>query len=88
MLEVVKRLDSAAADEVVAYVNLARTVVETACLDALRDIQRSLGLSAFMQGSRAEQIARDLATYLRQPAPDEVLVEAAGYFIHQGVRTL
>jgi alkylation response protein AidB-like acyl-CoA dehydrogenase len=85
MLEAVKRVDAAtgAGDEAVAYVNLARTAVETACLDAMRHIQRSLGLSAFMQGSRAERIARDLATYLRQPAPDEVLVEAAGYFIHE-----
>ncbi len=85
MLEAVKRVDAAtgAGDEAVAYVNLARTAVETACLDAMRHIQRSLGLSAFMEGSRAERIARDLATYLRQPAPDEVLVEAAGYFIHE-----
>ena len=86
LLEAVKRVDSATADEAVAYVNLARTAVETACLDALRYIQRSLGLSAVMQGSKAERIARDLATYLRQPAPDEVLVEAAGYFIHHGFR--
>jgi alkylation response protein AidB-like acyl-CoA dehydrogenase len=87
MLEVVKRVDAStgAGEEAVAYVNLARTAVETACLDALRHIQRSLGLSAFMQGSRAERIARDLATYLRQPATDEVLLEAAGYFIHREV---
>jgi hypothetical protein len=32
-----------------------------------------------------ERIARDLATYLRQPAPDDVLLEAAGYFIQHGV---
>ncbi len=90
MLEAVKRIDAATGvgDEAVAYVNLARTAVEAACLDALRHIQRSLGLSAFMQGSRVERIARDLATYLRQPAPDEVLVEAAGYFIREGVRNL
>jgi alkylation response protein AidB-like acyl-CoA dehydrogenase len=88
LLQAVKRVDSATADEAVAYVNLARTAVETACLDALRHIQRSLGLSAFMRGSKAERIARDLATYLRQPAPDEVLVEAAGYFIHHGFKAL
>jgi alkylation response protein AidB-like acyl-CoA dehydrogenase len=85
LLEVVRRVNSATSEEAVAYVNLARTAVESACLDALRHIQRSLGLSAFMQGSTAERIARDLATYLRQPAPDEALVEAAGYFIHNGV---
>jgi alkylation response protein AidB-like acyl-CoA dehydrogenase len=85
LLEAVKRVDSAPADEAVAYVNLARTAVETACLDALRHVQRSLGLAAFVQGSHVERIARDLATYLRQPAPDDVLLEAAGYFIHEGV---
>jgi alkylation response protein AidB-like acyl-CoA dehydrogenase len=90
MLETVKRIDAAtgSGDEAVAYVNLARTAIEAACLDGLRHIQRSLGLSAFMQGSRAERIARDLTTYLRQPAPDEALVEAAGFFIHDGVRNL
>lgn len=85
LLEAVKRIESTDEKEAVAYVNLARTAIETASLDALRNIQRSLGLSAFIQGSRSERIARDLATYLRQPAPDEVLVEAAGYFIHRGV---
>jgi hypothetical protein len=39
-----------------------------------------------MQGSSAERIARDLATYLRQPAPDEVLQEASGHFIHDSSR--
>jgi alkylation response protein AidB-like acyl-CoA dehydrogenase len=83
--EAVKRVDSAPAEEAVAYVNLARTAVETACLDAVRHVQRSLGLAAFMQGSKVERIARDLATYLRQPAPDDVLLEAAGYFMLHGV---
>jgi alkylation response protein AidB-like acyl-CoA dehydrogenase len=83
ILEAVKRIDSAEEKEAVAYVNLARTAIETASLDGLRHMQRSLGLSAFMQGSASERIARDLATYLRQPAPDEVLVEAAGYYIHR-----
>jgi len=61
-------------------VGLARIAVETACLDAMRLIQRSLGLSAFRQGSPIERICRDLSTYLRQPAPDEVLTEAANWF--------
>ena len=61
----------------VAYVGLARIAVEAACLDAMRVAQRSLGLAAFRHGHPAERICRDLATYLRQPAPDEVLTEAA-----------
>jgi hypothetical protein len=39
-------------------------------LDVLEIVQRSVGLSAFSRASEMERIARDLATYLRQPAPD------------------
>jgi hypothetical protein len=30
-----------------------------------------------------ERICRDLGTYLRQPAPDEVLTQAAVYYARQ-----
>lgn len=68
------------ADAIVAYVNLARMAVEVACLKALQLTQRSLGLRAFMAGTGIELVCRDLATYLRQPAPDETLDKAAQYF--------
>ena len=61
----------------VAYVNLARVAVEAACLDAMRLAQRTLGLAAFLAPNPAERLLRDLAVYLRQPAPDAVLTEAA-----------
>lgn len=71
----------------IATVGLARIAIETCCLDAMRLMQRSLGLSAFRQGNPIELICRDLATYLRQPAPDEVLTEAALWFAgHPGPR--
>jgi alkylation response protein AidB-like acyl-CoA dehydrogenase len=70
--------DSVAA--IVAYINLARLAVETACLDATRLTQRSLGLGAFIAGHPAERICRDLTTYLRQPAPDETLAKAAAHY--------
>jgi alkylation response protein AidB-like acyl-CoA dehydrogenase len=73
------------ADRAVAYVGLARVAIETACLDAMRVIQRSLGLSAFRQGNPVERVCRDLSTYLRQPAPDEVLTDAAAYFTRQPI---
>lgn len=66
--------------EAVAYTGLARIGVEGACLDAMRLVQRSLGLAAFRRGTPVERICRDLATYLRQPAPDQVLTEAAAHF--------
>jgi alkylation response protein AidB-like acyl-CoA dehydrogenase len=70
-------------NEAVAYVGLTRIAVEAACLDVMRLVQRSLGLSAFRRGHPAERICRDLGTYLRQPAPDAVLSEAASWFAHR-----
>jgi alkylation response protein AidB-like acyl-CoA dehydrogenase len=71
--------------EIVATVGLARIAVERACLDGIELVQRSLGLGAFSTGNPVERVARDLATYLRQPAADEVLHNAAGYFMLNGL---
>lgn len=71
------------AEERVAAVNLARIAVESAGLAAIRLAQRALGLAAFVAPHPAERIMRDLATYLRQPAPDAVLVEAAAWTLRQ-----
>lgn len=60
----------------VAYVNLARTAVESASLEVMRHAQRALGLSALLRPHPVERVLRDLTTYLRQPAPDAVLTEA------------
>jgi alkylation response protein AidB-like acyl-CoA dehydrogenase len=65
----------------VATVNLARIAVESGCVEAIAAVQRSLGLAAFVQANPVERLCRDLATYLRQPAPDEALDEAVGYFM-------
>ncbi|WP_158883937.1 acyl-CoA dehydrogenase family protein [Rhodanobacter sp. L36] len=62
--------DALEAAEVIAKVDMARMVVERQLLDVLEIVQRSVGLSAFSRASELERIARDLATYLRQPAPD------------------
>ena len=71
--------------EAVATVGLGRLAVEFACLDGMRLAQRSLGLPAFCQGNPLERLCRDVATYLRQPAPDLVLTEAAAWFAQQSV---
>jgi alkylation response protein AidB-like acyl-CoA dehydrogenase len=81
-------LEDGKPEAIVAYVNLARLAVETACLDAMRLTQRSLGLGAFIAGHPAERLCRDLATYLRQPAPDETLDVAARYYFTQTVQVL
>ena len=69
--------------DVAAGVNLARIAVEGAVLDAVRLAQRALGLSAFAMGHPVERLIRDLGTYLRQPAPDETLTEAAAWFFER-----
>ncbi len=68
-----------------ALVNLARIAVETVCLEALGLVQRSLGLAAFVVSNPVERMGRDLATYLRQPAPDETLTEAALWYAERGL---
>jgi alkylation response protein AidB-like acyl-CoA dehydrogenase len=68
---------------VVATVNLARSAVERACFDAIALVQQSLGLMALIADNPVERVTRDLATYLRQPALDEALDEAAATFVNQ-----
>ena len=86
LLEAVKRVDSATADRGRGLRQpSARTAVEAACprCPAAHSTTRSLGLSAFMRGSKNRGASpRDLATCLRQPAPDEVLVEGAARPLH------
>jgi alkylation response protein AidB-like acyl-CoA dehydrogenase len=72
--------DAAPADAI-AYVNFARLAVERACLDAIALVQRCLGVAAFIRPNPVERLCRDLATYLRQPAPDMVLTEAAAHMM-------
>jgi alkylation response protein AidB-like acyl-CoA dehydrogenase len=66
--------------DVAAIVGLARIAAEQAGLDVIRLVQRGLGLAGFLQDNPVERVMRDLATYLRQPAPDETLTEAAAWF--------
>jgi alkylation response protein AidB-like acyl-CoA dehydrogenase len=78
-------LEDQPASEIVAYVNLARLAIEAAGLDAMRLTQRGLGLGAFIVGHPAERICRDLAVFLRQPAPDETLDKAAAHYFESGL---
>lgn len=71
------------APDIANTVNLARIAVESACLEVLQLVQRALGLAAFRRGTLVELLLRDLATYLRQPAPDETLTEAAAHFMQR-----
>lgn len=64
-------------EDLVAFANLTRTVTERACLDVLEAVQRGVGLGAFMRPDPIERVARDLATYLRQPVPDAAMADGA-----------
>jgi alkylation response protein AidB-like acyl-CoA dehydrogenase len=67
-------------EDATGYVNLARRAVEAAAFDAIQLVQRSLGLAALVDTNPVELLIRDLATYLRQPALDEAVAEAAARF--------
>ena len=69
----------APAEEIITTVGFARLAVERACLDGIELVQRSLGLASFLTDNPVERVMRDLQTYLRQPAADEILHNAAGY---------
>jgi alkylation response protein AidB-like acyl-CoA dehydrogenase len=69
------------AEQLVAYVNLARLAVEAAALDLMQLVHRSVGLQAFLRPNPIERISRDLATYLRQPGPDRALADAAAWIL-------
>ncbi len=66
--------------DVAGTVNLARIACEQAGMAVIALAQRGLGLQGFLQTNPVERVMRDLATYLRQPAPDETLTEAARWF--------
>ena len=80
----VAEADSSDPAKQVATVNLARIAVESACLNALREAQRSLGLAAFVAPHPVELLSRDLGTYLRQPGPGAVLLGAAAWHLRHG----
>ena len=77
---------ASAPDRTVAYVNLARLAVERAGLALLELTHRSIGLQSFMRPNPIERFSRDLSTYLRQPAPDRALTNAAAWILDQGER--
>lgn len=76
--------DRLGAARIVALVGLARIAVERAGLEVLALAQRSVGLAGFLEPHPLERLSRDLATYLRQPAPDRALTEAAALVAASG----
>ncbi|MEH3116246.1 MAG: acyl-CoA/acyl-ACP dehydrogenase [Methylorubrum populi] len=73
--------EDAAPERIIAYVNLVRAAVEGAGLDVIALAQRSIGLAGFLETHPLERQMRDLATYLRQPAPDAALTGMAAHVL-------
>lgn len=69
--------DTLESQSVVAFANLTRMVTERAALEVMERVQKGIGLTSLMSGHPAERVARDLATYLRQPVPDQAMSDAA-----------
>jgi len=74
-------IEEADAGNVVAFANLTRMVTERCALDVMETVQRGVGLTSFIRPHPIERIARDLATYLRQPVPDLAMSDGAREFL-------
>ena len=64
-----------------AFVDLARNAFEGAALRVVALAQKAIGLGAFLRPNPIERVARDLTTYLRQPALDASLMSAAAFHL-------
>lgn len=71
------------ADQIIAYANMTRTVIEDICLKTLQLAEKSVGSRGLMRPHPLERIHRDLTTYLRQPAPDATLTAIGEYVLNQ-----
>lgn len=67
----------------VAFVLLTRGIVERAGLAVMDAASRSIGTRAFFTDHPVDLACRDLALYLRQPAPDQALDRAAVAFLER-----
>jgi len=69
-------------ERLVAYANMTRLTVEAICLEVLQLSTLCVGAKGLMAPGDLERWHRDLTFYLRQPAPDATLQNAANYLIH------
>lgn len=66
----------------IMYANMMRTAIEGICTEVMVLCQKCIGARGLNRPYHFERIIRDLSTYLRQPAPDAVLMEVGGYIMH------
>jgi len=75
----------ARAEQLVNYVNMARTAIEQICMDVIQLCERSVGTRGLLPPHPMERIIRDLSLYLRQPAFDAALAGPGRYALTQAV---
>jgi alkylation response protein AidB-like acyl-CoA dehydrogenase len=68
-------------ERLIAYANLTRLTIESTCLEILELSAKCVGAKGLMAPGDLERWHRDLSYYLRQPAPDATLQNAAGYLV-------
>lgn len=69
-------------EEFVIYANMMRTAIEQICTDVMALCQKCVGARGLNKPYHFERIIRDLNTYLRQPAPDQVLADVGTYVLN------
>jgi len=70
-------------EHIIAYINMARCMIEEICLRCMTLSERSVGARGLLRPGNLERIHRDLITYLRQPAPDASLVSIGDFVFKQ-----
>ncbi|MBE9584234.1 acyl-CoA dehydrogenase [Mucilaginibacter sp. JRF] len=70
------------ADQLIAFANMTRTVIEDIGLRVMQSSNVCVGARGLMAPSPLELLNRDLTFYLRQPAPDATRLAIADYLIN------
>lgn len=70
-------------DDLIAFANMTRVVVEEICLVIMSESNRCVGARGLMAPYELERLNRDLTFYLRQPAPDATRMKIAEHFIQK-----
>lgn len=66
-------VDEPGIGRMIQVANMTRLAIERICLDVMELVTRGIGARGLLGPSSFEKQLRDLAMYLRQPAPDEAL---------------
>ena len=74
-------VDADASARTLAYANMMRSAIEDVCRRVIELAERSVGARGLLRPEPFERMHRDLAHYLRQPAPDAALADAGRHVL-------